>query len=72
MKPQSVGRHSLPESKGSGGKNETNVDKDYQHDESDEYDDRWDYLYDDIDNQKYHNKLRRSEKKEDRRNNKYN
>ena len=72
MKPQSVGVHRIPKSKGSDDTGTVDVDEAHQHREHDDYDDSWDYLYDDIDDQAYHNKLRRSEKKEDRRNNKYN
>ena len=39
--------------------------------EEDNYDDYWDYLYDDIEWQNQKTKFRKSEKKENRRNNKH-
>jgi len=42
------------------------LEEEYKEDETDEYDDRWDYLYDDIAWQNEKTKIRKSERKENK------
>ena len=42
------------------------LEEEYKEDETDEYDDRWDYLYDDIAWQNEKIKIRKSERKENK------